>query len=82
MGEHVASQKLFGEVYRRELHHPSAFRTPYSFPSIAADDPAFVRPLPHNSWGGASQALIALRIPRWMEHYSYTTAKYADSRTA
>jgi len=28
-----------------------------------------VRPIPPNSWGGASQALTALRAPRWMEHY-------------
>ena len=33
------------------------------------DDPAFVRPIPRNSWGGASQALTALRAPRWMEFY-------------
>jgi hypothetical protein len=33
------------------------------------DDPAFVRPIPRNSWGGATQALTALRAPRWMEHY-------------
>ena len=33
------------------------------------DDPAAVRPSPRNSWGGASQALTALRAPRWMEHY-------------
>jgi hypothetical protein len=33
------------------------------------DDPAFVRPIPRNSWGGASQALTALRAPRWMAHY-------------
>jgi hypothetical protein len=28
-----------------------------------------VRPIPRNSWGGASQALTALRAPRWMEFY-------------
>jgi hypothetical protein len=33
------------------------------------DDPTFVRPIPRNSWGGASQALTALRAPRWMEYY-------------
>jgi hypothetical protein len=74
MGEHVPDQKLFDEVYRRQLHNPSAFWTPHPYPSIAADDPAFVRPIPRNSWGGASQALTALRTPRWMEHYG----KYAD----
>jgi hypothetical protein len=74
MGEHVADQKLFDEVYGRQLHNPAVFWTPYPFPSIAADDPAFVRPIPRNSWGGATQALTALRTPRWMEHYG----KYAD----
>jgi hypothetical protein len=74
MGEHVVDQKLFDEVYRRQLRNPSAFWMPYPFPSIAADDPAFVRPIPRYSWGGASQALTALRTPRWMEHYG----KYAD----
>jgi hypothetical protein len=33
------------------------------------DDPTFVRPIPRNSWGGATQALTALRAPRWMAHY-------------
>jgi hypothetical protein len=33
------------------------------------DDPTFVRPIPRNSWGGASQALTALRAPRWMAYY-------------
>jgi hypothetical protein len=69
MGEHVVDQKLFEEVWRRQLHNPAAFWRPYPFPSIAADDPSFVRPIPRNSWGGASQALTALRTPRWMQHY-------------
>lgn len=69
MGEHVVDQRLFEEVWRRQLHNPAAFWRPYPFPSIAADDPSFVRPIPRNSWGGASQALTALRTPRWMEHY-------------
>ncbi len=46
-----------------------AFWAPYPLPSIALDDSTFVRPIPPNSWGGASQALTALRAPRWMEHY-------------
>ena len=33
------------------------------------DEPTFVRPIPRNSWGGASQALTALRAPRWMPYY-------------
>jgi len=74
MSEHVADRKLFDEVWRRQLHNPKAFWTPYPFPSIAAADPSFVRPIPRNSWGGASQALTALRTPRWMEHYGQYAA--------
>ncbi|MBZ5582358.1 MAG: alpha-L-rhamnosidase [Acidobacteriia bacterium] len=74
MGEHVVDRKTFEEIWRRQLRNPAAFWTPYPFPSIAADDPTFTRPTGRNSWGGASQALTALRTPRWMEHYG----KYAD----
>jgi hypothetical protein len=69
LGEHVADDKLFATIYERQIHNPKAFWAPYPLPSIALDDPAFVRPIPRNSWGGASQALTALRAPRWMEHY-------------
>ena len=69
LGEHVVDQKLFETIYTSQIHNPSSFWAPYPFPSIALDDPAFVRPIPPNSWGGAAQALTALRAPRWMEHY-------------
>jgi hypothetical protein len=70
LGEHVVDQELFETIYQRQIHNPSAFWAPYPLPSIALDDPHFVRPIPRNSWGGASQALTALRAPRWMEHYN------------
>jgi hypothetical protein len=75
LGEHVLNladkrdKAIFESVWKRQLHNPAAFWAPYPFPSIAMDDPAFVRPIPRNSWGGASQALTALRAPRWMGHY-------------
>jgi hypothetical protein len=69
LGEHVVDQRLFENIYQRQIHNPDAFWAPYPLPSIALDDPAFVRPIPRNSWAGASQALTALRAPRWMEHY-------------
>jgi hypothetical protein len=75
LGEHVLNptdrrdKAIFEAVWKRQLHNPAAFWAPYPFPSIAMDDPAFVRPIPRNSWGGASQALTALRAPRWMAHY-------------
>lgn len=75
LGEHVLNRSyprdkaVFESLWARQMHNPKAFWTRYPLPSIALDDPAFVRPIPRNSWGGASQALTALRAPRWMEHY-------------
>ncbi len=76
LGEHVPDQATFEHIYRLQIGNPHAFWPPYPIPSIAIDDPTFVRPIPRNSWGGASQALTALRTPRWMEHYG----KYSDFR--
>ncbi len=67
--EHVVDQPTFENIYALQMHNPKVFWAPYPLPSIALNDPAFVRPIPRNSWGGASQALTALRTPRWMEHY-------------
>ena len=67
--EHVVDQPLFDRIYQRHIKNPEAFWTPYPLPSIAADDPTFVKKLPRNSWGGAAQALTALRAPRWFNHY-------------
>jgi hypothetical protein len=69
LAEHVPDRKLFETVWARQVHNPTVFWAPYPFPSVALDDPQFVRPIPRNSWGGAAQALTALRAPRWMEHY-------------
>jgi hypothetical protein len=73
LGEHVLDphkdKAIFNAVWTRQLHNPNAFWAPYPLASIAMDDPAFVRPIPRNSWGGASQALTALRAPRWMAYY-------------
>jgi hypothetical protein len=75
LGEHVLDlaeardRAIFEAVWSRQLHNPKAFWAPFPFSSIAQDDPTFVRPIPRNSWGGASQALTALRAPRWMAHY-------------
>jgi Mannosylglycerate hydrolase MGH1-like glycoside hydrolase domain len=75
LGEHVlklsdsADKSIFDALWTRQLHNPEAFWAPYPFPSSALNEPTFVRPIPPNSWGGASQALTALRAPRWMIHY-------------
>jgi hypothetical protein len=68
-GEHIPDQSLFDDLWARQIHNPKAFWTPWPLPSVALDDPAFVRPIPRNSWGGASQALTALRAGRWFDHY-------------
>jgi hypothetical protein len=75
LGEHVLrlddrrDRRIFRSLWDRQLGNPKAYWAPFPFPSIALDDPAFVRPIPFNSWGGASQALTALRTLRWMDHY-------------
>jgi hypothetical protein len=73
LGEHVIDphkdKHIFEAVWNRQVHNPKAFWAPYPFPSSALDEPTFVRPIPRNSWGGASQALTALRAPRWMPFY-------------
>jgi hypothetical protein len=69
LGEHVADQRWFAEIYRRHIRNPQRFWAPYPFPSVALDDPAFDHTASGNSWGGPSQALTALRAPRWMEFY-------------
>lgn len=68
-GEHVPDPALFETLWTRQIHAPKAFWPAYPLPSVALDDPAFVRPIPRNSWGGASQALTALRAGRWFDHY-------------
>ena len=68
-GEHVPDQAHFDDLWTRQIHNPKAFWAPYPLPSVALDDPLFVRPIPRNSWGGASQALTALRAGRWFDHY-------------
>ena len=62
-------RKIFHALWEHQLHNPKAYWARYPFPSIALNDPLFVRPIPMNSWGGASQALTALRVLRWMEFY-------------
>lgn len=68
-GEHVLDQPTFDAIWRKQIGNPEAFWAPYPLPSTALNDPTFVRPIPHNNWGGAAQALTALRAPRWMDHY-------------
>ena len=68
-GEHIPDQPMFAALWTRQIHNPAAFWAKWPLPSVALDDPMFVRPIPANSWGGASQALTALRACRWFEYY-------------
>jgi hypothetical protein len=65
----VKDKAIFDAVWTRQMHNPKAFWAAYPLTSVAMDDAAFVRPCPPNSWGGASQALTALRAVRWMPYY-------------
>jgi hypothetical protein len=75
LGEHVLllaekrDRAILDQLWERQLHNPEAFWATYPLTSIAQNDPMFLRPIPRNSWGGASQALTALRAPRWMAFY-------------
>ena len=71
LGEHVPSQVVADRIFRRYILNPEAFWTPYPLPSIAANDPEFMYPPCLNCWGGASQALAALRTLRYFEFYGY-----------
>lgn len=73
-GEHVVDQPTFEVLWSQQLHNPQAFWSALPLPSVALDDPLFVRPIPANSWGGASQALTALRTGRWFDHYGKSAA--------
>jgi hypothetical protein len=73
-GEHVVDQPTFETLWSRQLHNRQAFWASLPLPSVALDDPLFVRPIPSNSWGGASQALTALRTGRWFDHYGKSAA--------
>jgi len=67
--EHVVDQPLFDRIYERYIINPEVFWTDYPIPSIAANSIGFVNPPPNNCWGGASQGLLALRAPLYLEHY-------------
>ena len=71
LGEHLPARERAERIFRRHILDGETFWTPFPMPSIAANDPAFIRPAPENSWGGASQALTALRALRYFPHYGF-----------
>jgi hypothetical protein len=80
-GEHVVDTRVFAKMWEQQLGSPKAFWPAYPLPSVAMDDPAFVRPIERNSWGGPSQALTALRAGRWMDYYG-RSAEFAQMMLA
>ncbi|MEG9430854.1 MGH1-like glycoside hydrolase domain-containing protein [Terriglobus sp. ADX1] len=79
--EHVPDQTLFDTLWEKQIHRKDGFWPTYPLPSSAMDEPSFVRPIPRNSWGGASQSLTAMRAPRWMDHYG-RSAEFAQMMDA
>ena len=65
----VVEQEEFDRQYKRYFENPSEFCTPFPFPSVSISDPAFVKELPDNCWGGNTQALTALRASIWLPRY-------------
>ncbi len=69
LSEHVVDHALAQQIFAMHILNPKRFWTTYPLPSIAVDEKVLVSDFPHNSWGGAAQALTALRAPRWFEYY-------------
>ncbi len=65
-------EDLTEEIYNRHIKNPEEFWTQYPFPSMAINDPAWIKRTPKNCWGYFSQALITLRATMWMDDYGKT----------
>lgn len=68
-GERLLTQAEFDRIYARHLANPREFAAPYPYPSLAMDEPGWVKDRPGNSWGYYAQALTALRAMRYMDFY-------------
>ena len=73
MGEHVVDQKLFEEVWRAPVAQSGGVLAAISVPLDRRGRPVLRAADSAKLMGGASQALTALRTPRWMEHYGKQT---------
>ena len=69
LGEHVIDQNLFDQIFQKHINNPNEFWTEYPLPSISIAEPLFCSNFQWSAWAGASQALTALRAPRWMNYY-------------
>lgn len=68
----VVGQEEFDRQYKRYFDDPQEFATAFPYPSVSVSDPAFVKELPDNCWGGNTQALTALRASMWLPRYGRT----------
>ena len=64
-------REMIERIYREHIKNPEEFWTQYPFPSMAVSDPSLKKDAEGNCWGYFSQALIALRCTRWMDHYGF-----------
>ena len=71
LGEHLPDIERGRAIFKDWVLNEKAFWTPYPMPSIAANDPECIHPAPENCWGGAVQALMALRTLRYFEYYGF-----------
>ena len=62
-------KELIEKISDLHIMNPEEFRTEYPFPSVAANDKAFVKTTQYNCWGYFTQGLIALRTTLWMDEY-------------
>lgn len=66
----VLEQDEFDRVWERHFARPGhGFAAPFPIPSMALDDPAFVRGPVTNCWGRNTQSLTLLRALLWADAY-------------
>ena len=73
----AVDKKEMRRQYARYFENPDEFGTPFPIPSISVSDPAFVKELPSNCWGGNTQALTALRAMMWLKRYGMDSERKA-----
>ncbi len=65
-------EELTEQIYNKHIKNPEEFWTPYPFPSMAVNDPAWRKVTQKNCWGYFTQTLIVLRTSLWMDKYGKT----------
>ena len=65
--------EIIEKIYKKHIKNPDEFWTACPLPSMAVNDPSCEGHDNYNCWGYYSQALIALRCTRWMDHYGFSS---------